>query len=96
MPTITKKTNNKKWWIVSLALILVLAISGAVFSSLNQKMSTSKADTSNIKPISTIPKLCKVAGIDKPCPKPPIKPKINPSSKLSIRSEINPYTGVKQ
>ena len=91
-----KKSNNKKWWIGGFALILVIAISGAIFSSIAQKMSTSKADTANTKSAisSIVPKLCKVAGVDKPCPRKPIAPK-SISPKTNVKPETNPYTGEK-
>ena len=88
-PQIVKKSSQKKWWIGGFILILVITVGGAIFSSMTQKMPISKADIPNTKSTisSIVPKLCKVAGVDKPCPRKPIAPKLKP--------QTNPYTDEK-
>jgi uncharacterized protein HemX len=72
--TIVKKSNTKKWWIGALALVLVLSISGAVYNTLNQKTSTSKADSAINVPKPTPTKPCLRAKVEIPCPTPSRRP----------------------
>jgi uncharacterized protein HemX len=108
---VSKKANSKKWWIGALALVLVLAIGGAVFNTLTQKTSNSKADSVN----QSNNQSCKIIGNNKTCvngvttDNKNTRPLRNPRSPRTINSrsliqpqpaiekpETNPYTGEKQ
>jgi hypothetical protein len=71
---VNKKSNSKKWWIGALTLVFVLAIGGAVFNTLTQKISTSKADA--VRPTSSKP--CLQGQTEIPCPKPSRRPVAKP------------------
>jgi beta-lactamase regulating signal transducer with metallopeptidase domain len=89
---VVSKTNQKTWIIAGLAAFLILSVAGSVFYTMNQKTSNSQASSSSSITSKVKPKLCLVAGVEKPCPQPSRRPTIKPVQK----SETNPYTGEKQ
>jgi hypothetical protein len=89
---VAKKTSYKTFWIVGLAAFLVLSVAGSVYYTMTQKTSKSQASSSNSSVTKNTPKLCKIGGVDRPCPPPSRRPNIKPVQK----PELNPYTGEKQ
>lgn len=93
LPKATKKTSNKTWWIVGLAVFLIFTVAGSVFYTMNQKTSKSQASstTATPKPKPGIPPI--KDGNQVPPNRRPIPKQTTPATE---KPPINPYTGEKQ